>query len=176
MEEREASNQSPGGIGDDLMMMMMKRFVAVGKNDNIVVVTRHKNILRYLEEVLRVDISHAKHIKHAKPSNIRGRDVIGTMPLHLAAQARTVTVIPLRLPEELRGKELTFDEVCAYAEKPETYSVEKLGIADWMLETAKTEEAREANFSKELAAAKSGAFPAAVRFMSNNHPDLRKFF
>lgn len=118
---------------------MMRRIKVVGKHNNTVVITRHKSILRYLEEVHGLDMSRVKHVEHAKASNVRGRDVIGSLPLHLAVQARTVTVLPLKLPRKMRGREreLTFNEVCEYAGDLETYVVEKLSIADWVLKLAR---------------------------------------
>jgi len=91
-----------------------------------VVVTRHQALVDYLRE--RGDIpandSGVEIISHATEDDVAGRDVIGVLPLRLACAARTVTEVPLDLPSELRGQELTLDQVREYAGSPTTYRVE----------------------------------------------------
>jgi len=43
--------------------------------------------------------------------------------MHLAALASSITEVPLKIPSDLRGKELTVKEVRKYAEPPVTYVV-----------------------------------------------------
>jgi len=47
-------------------------------------------------------------IAHATPADITGRDVIGVLPLALAALARSVTEIPLNLSPEMRARNWTW--------------------------------------------------------------------
>jgi CRISPR-associated protein Csx16 len=75
------------------------------------IVTRHPGLV----EVLRADFGiTGKVISHATPEAIRGKRVVGVLPLDLAAEAASVTVVVLDLPAEMRGKELTADEVRKY--------------------------------------------------------------
>jgi hypothetical protein len=53
-----------------------------------------------------------------------GKHVFGVLPLSLAAEAERVMEIPLRLPAELRGKELSEAQVREYGDAPRTYKVE----------------------------------------------------
>jgi len=57
------------------------------------------------------------------PEQIRGLHVIGPVPLHLAAEAESVVHIPLDIPPELRGVELTLEQVRQFAGPPVEYTV-----------------------------------------------------
>lgn len=92
--------------------------------ENQVVVTRHPALLEYLREQGLCD-SAAVVIEHASPDDVRGRHVIGVLPHHLSAEAASVTEVPLNLPPELRGQELTVEQVRQYAGEPCTYVVFK---------------------------------------------------
>lgn len=86
------------------------------------VVTRHGGLVEYLVEEGIVEAG-VDVLAHATPENVEGRHVVGVLPLHLAACAETLTEIPLRLPPELRGTELTVEQVRAFAGPAVTYSV-----------------------------------------------------
>lgn len=90
-----------------------------------VIVTRHKALVAYIRErgIAPVD---AVVIPHAGEADVRGAHVYGPLPLHLAALAAAVTEVPLRLPPELRGVELSLEEVRRLAGAPVTYSVARL--------------------------------------------------
>lgn len=89
-----------------------------------VVVTRHEALVEYLVEAGIVDPG-TPVIPHATEDHVRGRHVIGVLPLRLAALAESVTEIPLSLPPEARGRELSLDEVRRYAGLPATYVVRR---------------------------------------------------
>lgn len=87
-----------------------------------VVVTRHSALVAYLEE--QGLIQGGTHvISHAKPWDVKGKHVIGVLPLALAALASSITEVPLVLPEEARGRELTLEEIRSWAGTPCTYKV-----------------------------------------------------
>lgn len=65
-------------------------------------------------------------IAHATRDDVRGQDVIGVLPMSLASYAKTVTEIPMNIPPELRGKELTLSQVREFAGPPETFVVQTL--------------------------------------------------
>ena len=87
-----------------------------------IVVTRHASLVALLRErgILTED---ARVIAHATPDDVRGARVIGVLPLALAALAESITEIPLTLTPEMRGRELTLDELRACAGEATTYSV-----------------------------------------------------
>lgn len=89
------------------------------------VVTRHPALIDYLVEIKLIPAG-TPHLTHATPEQLQGRHVIGVLPLHLAACCDRVTEIPLTLPPELRGRELTLDEVRRYAGAPVTYQVRRV--------------------------------------------------
>lgn len=90
-----------------------------------VVVTRHAALIDYLVEINAIPPG-TPHLTHATPEQIKNRDVIGVLPLHLAALCRQVTEVPLDLPPDARGRELTLDEVRQYAGAPVTYQVRRV--------------------------------------------------
>ena len=92
----------------------------------MIIVTRHPALVDYLiaEGIADPD---TPVISHASPDDIRGKHVIGVLPLHLAAEAASVTEVPLSLPPELRGVELDEEQVREFAGAPRTYRVEVVG-------------------------------------------------
>lgn len=86
------------------------------------VVTRHPGLVTYLREMGLIDAT-AEVVSHADADMVRDRIVYGVLPLHLAAEARSVVHIPLAIPPELRGRELTLPEVRQLAGEPEVYRV-----------------------------------------------------
>lgn len=87
-----------------------------------VVVTRHSALVEYLTE-LGVVPAGTEVVTHAAAEQVRGRHVFGVLPLHLAAEARRVTEVPLHVPAELRGVELTLAQVRQFAGPLTSYVV-----------------------------------------------------
>lgn len=87
-----------------------------------IIITRHQGLVDYLiyQGLVSKD---TKVISHATPDQVRGKDVIGVLPMDLAVLARSVTIVPLNLPQNLRGVDLTVDQVAQYAGTPRTFSV-----------------------------------------------------
>jgi putative CRISPR-associated protein (TIGR02620 family) len=84
------------------------------------IVTRHAGLI----EVLRADFGiTGKVISHATPEAIRGKRVVGVLPLHLAAEAASVTEVVLDLPADKRGVELSADEVRQFCRGLRTFVV-----------------------------------------------------
>lgn len=54
-------------------------------------------------------------LAQASPDDIRGKDVYGILPLHLAALANSITTVTLNLPLEMCGKELSLSDVEKYS-------------------------------------------------------------
>lgn len=87
-----------------------------------VVVTRHEALVTYLVE-LKLVPPDVRVVAHATVEDVQGRAVFGVLPLHLAASAASVTVVPLALRPEHRGVELTLDQVRELAGSPANYVV-----------------------------------------------------
>lgn len=94
-------------------------------NMNKIVVTRHQALIELLKEHGLIDEA-TPVIEHATPDDVRGRDVIGVLPLSLAALAKSVTEIPLDIQPEDRGKELLLERLREIAGEPQTYVVNKI--------------------------------------------------
>lgn len=90
------------------------------------IVTRHPALVDFLIERGVIASTQVAEVKdHVTPMDVQDRHVIGVLPLHLAALARSVTEVPLNLPKELRGVELTLEQVRQYAGSVATYRVER---------------------------------------------------
>ena len=94
------------------------------------VITRHKALLAYLLDKDIIKEGEFKLIEHADYKDVEGRDVIGVLPLQLASYAKSVTEVPLKLTPEMRGKELTFEEVEKVAQEPVQYIVREVNSTD----------------------------------------------
>lgn len=89
-----------------------------------VIVTRHAALVRYLS-ALGLSGPETKVISHATPDQIRDRHVAGVLPHSLSCLTASFTEVPLFLPPELRGKELTYEQVKEFAGEPATYIVNR---------------------------------------------------
>ena len=64
-----------------------------------------------------------KVIASATPDDIRDKHVIGALPLHLAALALDVTTVDYNCPFDLRGKDLTAQQLDDLGAVLNTYTV-----------------------------------------------------
>ena len=94
------------------------------------IVTRHKALVDYLLDKDIIKEGEYSLIEHADYKDVEGQDVIGVLPLQLASYAKSVTEVPLKLTPEMRGKELTFDEVEKVAQEPVQYIVREVNSTD----------------------------------------------
>jgi len=92
------------------------------------VVTRHQALVEYLEEKEMI-AEGAKVISHVSSADeVRGKKVVGVLPHNLSCLCETFTEIPIALPPELRGKDLSLEDIRKYIDGPPmTYIVEKVG-------------------------------------------------
>jgi len=88
-----------------------------------IVVTRHPALVAFLREEGLVD-DRTPVVTHATAETVAGKHVIGVLPYFLAAEAASFTEATLRLPPELRGQELTVDQVREHLAGLTTYRVE----------------------------------------------------
>lgn len=93
---------------------------------NTIVVTRHPAMMAYLLEQGYIRYGEFNLIPHVSPNMVEGMHVIGNVPMHVAAAALDVTTIPLNLPFEARGRELTLQEIRKCAGTPRTYVVKEV--------------------------------------------------
>lgn len=75
-----------------------------------VVVTRHESFVAYLRE-LGVVGEDAVVLAHVTENDVRGKHVVGVLPLQLAALAASVTVVELSMTPDMRGRELSLEDV-----------------------------------------------------------------
>ena len=86
-------------------------------------VTRHTALAVVLAEDYGI---RGEVVAHVTPDQVRGREVVGVLPLHLAAEASSVTELQLELPAALRGVELTASQVRTCARGLVTYEVQRV--------------------------------------------------
>jgi len=89
------------------------------------VVTRHPALVDYLRENGLTD-SSTEVVAHATPEVVCGKNVCGVLPHSLSCLTKSFTEVPLFLPADLRGKELTLEQVRQYAQPAVTYQVNKI--------------------------------------------------
>ena len=90
-----------------------------------IVVTRHPSLVNYLEE-MGLTSKNVQVLTHAGPDDVKGKDVCGVLPHSLSCLTASFTEVPLSLPAELRGVELTLEEIRKYAAPPVTYIVRRV--------------------------------------------------
>lgn len=92
------------------------------------IVTRHQGLVDYLlNEKVITGTEMPEMISHvADPAVLDGKRVLGVLPLSLAVRCASVTELVLDLPAELRGKELSVDQLREYSRGLKTYRVESL--------------------------------------------------
>lgn len=106
-------------------LRLASRHTAREADSRPVVVTRHPALVEYLTE-LGVVPAGTEVVTHATAEQVRGRHVFGVLPLHLAAEAASVTEVTLRVPAELRGVELTLEQVRQFAGPLVEYKVSRV--------------------------------------------------
>lgn len=106
-------------------LRLASRHTAREADSPVVVVTRHPALVEYLTE-LGVVPAGTEVVTHATAEQVRGRHVFGVLPLHLAAEAASVTEVTLRVPAELRGVELTLEQVRQFAGPLVEYKVSRV--------------------------------------------------
>lgn len=98
-------------------------YLGTGSGRIDLVVTRHPGLVAYLREQGMCDDS-VEVCAHATPENVAGKRVCGVLPHNLSCLCETFTEVPLNLPAEMRGTELTLEQVRLYARDAVTYRVE----------------------------------------------------
>lgn len=93
---------------------------------NYLVITRHTALIEYLKEQQIIDDS-AEIISHVSdPEIVKGRHVIGVLPHSISCLTASFSEVPLNLPAEKRGVELTIQDMHEYAGEMVTYQVTKI--------------------------------------------------
>lgn len=86
------------------------------------VVTRHPGLVEYLRNISLIG-ADAEVITHAEAKDVEFRHVVGVLPHNLSCLTLSFTEVPLNMPADMRGKELTAEDVARYAGEPVTYVV-----------------------------------------------------
>ena len=90
-----------------------------------IIVTRHEALVDLLVDWALV-APGTPVLAHATAEDVRGKHVFGVLPLALAAQATSITEIPLALAPEDRGRELDIHRLRQIAGEPRTWYVNDL--------------------------------------------------
>ena len=91
-----------------------------------IVVTRHRALVTLLRK-WKVVTGDVQVYQHVTEQDVAGKHVIGVLPIWLAASAASYTEVPVRAPREMRGVELSLDELRLYARQPVTYHIQVMG-------------------------------------------------
>lgn len=100
-------------------------------SQQFLVVTRHASLVQYLVETGVVPAG-TPVIQHVTPEQIQGRDVVGILPLHLAACCASVTEVPMDLTladreTMTRTQDLPIERIREVAGAPVKYFVVRGG-------------------------------------------------
>lgn len=90
--------------------------------ENTIIITRHQATIEWLAQQGITGQVYA----HADAELVKGKDVIGILPLNLACLANSITTIDMQIPSEMRGKELTVDDMKKFGAKLTKYIVKKV--------------------------------------------------
>ena len=96
---------------------------------DVLIVTRHTGAVEWLRrQGVNGDV-----LAHVTADDVRGRVVIGALPLHLAAEAARVGAIDMpNLPPDQRGQDLTAEEMDAAGASISWYQIRRVGAPDLM--------------------------------------------
>ena len=97
-------------------------------NENVLVVTRHKGLVEYLKKQGLINDNNPV-IDHATEEDIAGKEVIGVLPVRLASLAKSVTEVGIDIPKEMRGLDLSLEDMEKYVTGINTYVVHKLPVS-----------------------------------------------
>lgn len=89
------------------------------------IVTRHPALKDYLIERGVADAA-TPVLPHASAADVEGKAVAGILPMHLAALTASFTTVELALPLELRGKELSIEDMRRYCKGLRTFEVREV--------------------------------------------------
>lgn len=91
--------------------------------EKYVIITRHSGLVEWLA---RKGIT-GEVIAQATAEDVRGKDVVGILPLHLAAEANSISTVDMpRLPAEKRGQDLSPEEMDSFGATLTRYKVERV--------------------------------------------------
>ena len=90
------------------------------------VITRHAALVDFLIEKGIIEEGNFRLISHASAEDVKGQEVIGILPLELAALAKSITTVPLNVPMEKRGQELSIEDIRQFAGSIKTFVVSEI--------------------------------------------------
>lgn len=99
-----------------------------------IIITRHQALVAYLIQKGYVS-EDSEVIEHATPQNVQGKHVWGVLPHSLSCLTKSFTEVPMHLPANKRGVELTLEDMYEYAGVPQTYVVNTADIQAHLLES-----------------------------------------
>ena len=89
-----------------------------------VIVTRHPALLQYLQKQGLVP-ADTPVLAHASEADVQGKHVIGVLPMRLASVTAKLTEVSMTVPAELRGQELSLEQIEALNPTLTTYVVRR---------------------------------------------------
>lgn len=106
------------------------------------IVTRHTGAIEWLRRRgITGDV-----VTHATADQVRGRHVVGVLPIFLAAYAASVTSIDVpNMPDNARGRELSADEMDAFGARLSRYVVREMGVVASAIDAAADHAASESS-------------------------------
>ena len=91
-----------------------------------VIITRHAALVDMVKQDFSIE--GAEVLSHASPDAVRGKTVYGVLPLNLASLAEKVVTPDLRIPADLRGQELSLDQMRDHFHGWKAYKVQEVDL------------------------------------------------
>lgn len=89
-----------------------------------IVVTRQPGIYKYLIEKGYVP-KDTPHVAFAKVEDVQDKHAFGLLPTWLACHTALYSEVQIKVPIELRGKELPYDNIEFYINDIRTYTIKE---------------------------------------------------
>ena len=87
-----------------------------------IIITRHRGLVEYLAQ----QGIEGTVVSHASEKDVTGRDVIGVLPLRLACLTQRFVEVSLTIPLELRGVEMTLEQIKSCKPVLQEYVINKI--------------------------------------------------
>ena len=88
------------------------------------IVTRHKGAVEWIREHYPI-FNRFVVIPHITEEQVKGSIIIGTLPVNLAVLAKEYWHLSMMIPMEMRGKELTLEDMEEFGCQIVKYKIEK---------------------------------------------------
>ena len=96
------------------------------RTNRVIVVTPHSVTYDWIRDHYLHDRDH-KWLEKVTIDDVFGREVWGTLPLHLACHTKRLIVVPIIRPPQLLREPMTYEDIETFAREPVVYEISRVG-------------------------------------------------